>query len=79
MGPQLGTLSPEEARAKRRETRGEEAQRRQVEPEAAVWARRSPSPCRTPPGFGSNATELLVVAGIPVLSALLALRLFRWE
>jgi hypothetical protein len=30
-------------------------------------------------GFGSNRTELLVVAGILVLSALLALRLFRWE
>ncbi len=30
-------------------------------------------------GFGSNGTELLVVAGILVLSALLALRLFRWE
>jgi len=30
-------------------------------------------------GFGSNAAELLVVAGILVLSALLALRLFRWE
>jgi hypothetical protein len=27
----------------------------------------------------SNATELLDVAGILVLSALLALRLFRWE
>src|SRR6266508_3781456 len=73
------TLSPEEARAKRRAARGGGAQRRQVEPEAAVWARRSPSPCRTPPGFGSNATGLLVVAGILVLSALLALRLFRWE
>ena len=30
-------------------------------------------------GFGSNAAELLMVAAILVLSALLALRLFRWE
>jgi hypothetical protein len=30
-------------------------------------------------GFGSNRTELLVIAGILVLSALLGLRLFRWE
>jgi ABC-2 type transport system permease protein len=30
-------------------------------------------------GFGPNGTELLVVAGMLVLSALLAPRLFRWE
>jgi ABC-2 type transport system permease protein len=30
-------------------------------------------------GFGSNWSELLVVAGMLVVAALLALRLFRWE
>lgn len=30
-------------------------------------------------GFGANPAELLVVAGILALSALLALRLFHWQ